>query len=137
MTSTQFVFPHPYYDMVCNRLADFDNFCKAKCAEREAARASKPYSLWERVLNLGVDCRIDGRSSQQPYNWLDYYSHYVMPYREQYKRLNELHVWLAHCVQEDIRVQISRCFVIGMVEMKELQNGWVVERTALFVHVYF
>ena len=83
MTSTQFVFPHLYYDMVCNRLADFDDFCKAKCAERELHRASKPYSLWERVLNLGVDCRIDGRSPQQPYNWLDY------------------------CIQEDIRVQIN------------------------------
>ena len=109
-TQTQFVFPHPYFDMACNRLADFDDFCKAKCAEREAARASKPYSLWERVCNLGVDCRIDGRSPQQPYNWLDdkdYYSLYVMPYREQYKRLNELHVWFTHCVQEDILVQIS------------------------------
>ena len=24
MTATQFVFQHPYCDMVCNRLADFD-----------------------------------------------------------------------------------------------------------------
>ena len=74
-TATQFVFPHPYFDMVCNRLADFD-------------------------------------------------------YREQYKRLNELYLWLAHCVQEDIRVQISSCFIIWRMEMKELQwllqNGWVV-----------
>ena len=52
MIATQFVFPHPYFDMVCNRLTDFD-------------------------------------------------------YRVQYKRLTELEVWLAHCVQEDIRVQIS------------------------------
>lgn len=51
-TATQFIPPHPYYDMACNRLADFD-------------------------------------------------------YREQYKRLNELEVWLTHCVQEDICVQIS------------------------------
>lgn len=109
-TQTQFVFPHPYYDMVCNRLADFDDFCKAKCAERESLRKGVKYSFFERLLNLGVDCRIEGRSPQQPYNWLDdkeYYSQYVMPYREQYKRLNELHVWLAHCVKEDIRVQIS------------------------------
>ena len=61
-TQTQFVFPHPYFDMVCNHLANFD-------------------------------------------------------YREQYKRLNELYVWLAYCVQEDIRVQISRCLVIGRTEM--------------------
>ena len=106
-TATQFVFPHPYYDMVCNRLADFDDFCKTKCAERKSLRKGVKYSLFERLLNLGADCRVDGR---EPYNWLDdkeYYSQYVMPYREQYKCLNELHVWLAHCVQEDIRVQIS------------------------------
>ena len=51
-TATQVVFPRPYYDMVCHRIADFD-------------------------------------------------------YREQYKRLNELDVWLAYCVKEDIRVQIA------------------------------
>lgn len=105
-TQTQLVNPNPYYDMVCNRLVDFEDFCKAKCAEREAARASNPPSLWCRLFeDFGIDPR-----SEYPYDWqqdFEYYSQYVMPYREQHKRLNELHVWLAHCVQEEIRVQIS------------------------------
>lgn len=109
-TQTQLVNPDPYYNMVCQRLADFDDFCKAKCAEREAARSSKPYSLWEKICNIGVDCRTDGRDLSKPYNWLDdkdYYSQYVMPYREQYKRLIELEVMLAHCINQDLKVQIS------------------------------
>lgn len=105
-TQTQFVSPDQYYNMACQRLADFDGFCKAKCAEREAARASNPPSWWSKLFeNFGIDPR-----SEYPYDWqqdFEYYSQYVMPYREQYKRLTELEVWLAHCINRDLKVQIS------------------------------
>lgn len=109
-TATQLVNPDLYYGMVCERLADFDDFCKAKCAERESLRKSVKYSLFERLLNLGVDPRIEGRDLSEPYNWLDdfdYYSQYVIPYRVQYKRLTGLEVWLAYCVNQGLKVQIS------------------------------
>ena len=85
-TATQFVSPDPYYNMVCQRLASFDDFCKAKRAECEST------------------------CSDQRHNWLDdeeCYSQYITPYLEQYKRLSDLEVMLAHCIREDLKVQIS------------------------------
>lgn len=111
-TATQLVSPDRYYNMVCQRLVDFDNFYKAKCAECEST------------------------CSDQRHNWLDdkkCHSQCTTPYLEQYRRLIELEVWLAHCINQDLKVQISASdltlLVMGAVEVKELQwckgNGYV------------